>query len=70
MKALSWIFFFGYVGSLFVFGGLGTFTARSNHGLLFRFDPSQLEQQTVASLLSSPVRFFISSSGSSPSATP
>ena len=52
MKALSWIFFFGYVGSLFVFGGLGTFTARSDHGLLFRFDPSQLEQHTAASLLS------------------
>jgi hypothetical protein len=52
MKALSWIFFFGYAGSLLVFGGLGTFTAHIDHRLLFHINPSGLPQLAAASILS------------------
>ena len=39
MKILSLIFFYGYVGFLFVFGALGVFTARLGPPILFMLSP-------------------------------
>lgn len=52
MKILSLFFFHGYVWSLIVFGGLGVFSAREDHRILFHLETAQLKPQTAASVLS------------------
>ena len=52
MRILSLIFFHGYVWLLILAGGLGTFSARFDHRLLFDLSVSGLSAQTSASLLS------------------
>lgn len=52
MKIISLIFFYGYVGFLVVFGGLGIFTAKLDQQILYKLQTDNLQPQTAASLLS------------------
>lgn len=52
MKALSLLFFHGYVWTLILAGGIGVFSAQFDHRLLFDLPVSELKPQTAASVLS------------------
>lgn len=57
MKILTFIFFYGYVWFLIVFGGLGVFTAKLDQQILYKLNTDSLNPQTATSLLSQ-YRFF------------